>query len=86
MYSIKNKDDIELSVRPQNTLSKWNETSNSRIMSIGGKYNKKISKKQRGGGDPSSDDCPICLEPLNEGTIIDVHKSVEARKSSHIWS
>lgn len=41
----------------------------------------KTRKNQRGGGDPSTDDCPICLEPLNEGTIIDVHKSVEAQEN-----
>ena len=38
MYTIKNKDNIELPNIPENTLSKLNENnnSNSRIKSIGG--------------------------------------------------
>ena len=48
MYTIKNKDNIELPNIPENTLSKLNENnnSNSRIKSIGGsrKTNKITTK------------------------------------------
>ena len=58
----------------------------------GKRYKKKTRKKRRkrrtrtrrkrkGGTNPTTDNCPICLDPLNEGTIIDVHKEVNQQEN-----